>query len=213
MERAFIRGLKQVLSKKYRYRIIADRGFGNLRFLNLCKDNNFEFVIRINNNFRVKDSEGLIKNLQDFDHTNIRNLELYFCTWQQDVNIETCTNNDSTWFLIKSSKELNGKEIYEKRFKIEKLFQDSKSSGFNIEATKIKKYDRFKRMLYCCQLAHLLLTLLGNFINNKKNDNNNLKKNFYQNFENISAFLPSALEQCPISTINLWQYSPNEYLK
>ena len=165
MERAFINGLRQVLSKKFQYRIVADRGFGNRRFFNLCQDN----------------------------------------------NIETCTSNNSTWFLVKSSAELNGKEIYEKRFKIEKLFQDSKSSGFNIEANKIKKYDRFKRLLYCCHLSHLFLTLLGNYIDNKKN--NNLKKNFYQNFENISAFLPLALEQCPISTLNLWTYSLGEYLE
>ncbi len=62
--------------------------------------------------------------------------------------------------------ELNGKEIYEKRFKIEKLFQDNKSSGFNIEANKIKKYDRFKRMLSYTILTwkHLLANSQNNFI-------------------------------------------------
>jgi hypothetical protein len=211
MERAFINGLRQILSKKFQYRIIADRGFGNLRFINLCKNSNFGYVVRINKNLRVKDLENNQKNLKEFDQTNIKNLELHVNVWQQNVYIETCTSKGSTWFLVKSSPELNGKEIYEKRFKIEKLFQDSKSSGFNIEANKIKKYDRFKRLLYCCHLSHLFLTLLGNFINNKKNDN--LKKNFYPNFENISAFLPLALERCPISTLNLWTYSPNEYLE
>ena len=211
MERAFINGLRQVLSKKFQYRIVADRGFGNRRFFNLCQENNFEFVVRINSNLRVKDLENNQKNLQEFNKTNINNLELYVNAWDQNIIIETCTSNNSTWFLVKSSAELNGKEIYEKRFKIEKLFQDSKSSGFNIEANKIKKYDRFKRLLYCCHLSHLFLTLLGNYIDNKKN--NILKKNFYQNFENISAFLPLALEQCPISTLNLWTYSSNEYLE
>jgi hypothetical protein len=211
MERAFIKGLRQVLSKKFQYRIVADRGFGNQRFINLCQENNFGYVIRVNKNLRVKDSENNQKNLQEFDKTNLKNLELYVNIWDQNIIIETTTSHDSTWFLVKSSTELNGKEIYQKRFKIEKLFQDSKSSGFNIEENKIKKYDRFKRMLYCCHLSHLLLTLLGNFINNK--NNNNLKKNFYQNFENISVYLPSVFEQLPISTLNLWTSSPNKYFE
>ena len=156
------------MSKKFQYRIVANRGFGNQRFINLCQENNFEFVVRINSNFRVKDLENNQKNLQEFDKTNLKKLELYVNSWDQNIIIETCTNNDSTWFLVKSSAELNGKEIYEKRFKIEKLFQDSKSSGFNIEENKIKKYDRFKRMLYCCHLSHLFLTLLGSYIDNKK---------------------------------------------
>ena len=125
MERAFIKGLRQVLSKKFQYRIVADRGFGNQRFINLCQENNFGYVIRVNKNLRVKDSENNQKNLQEFDKTNLKNLELYVNIWDQNIIIETATSNDSTWFLVKSSMELNGKEIYEKRFKIEKLFQDN----------------------------------------------------------------------------------------
>ena len=126
------------MSKKFQYRIVADRGFGNRRFFNLCQKNIFEFVVRINSNLRVKDLENNQKNLQEFNKTNIKNLELYVNVWDQNIIIETCTSNNSTWFLVKSSAELNGKEIYQKRFKIEKLFQDSKSLGFNIEANKIK---------------------------------------------------------------------------
>ena len=58
MEKAFIKGLRHVLSKKFQYRIVADRGFGNRRFFNLCQENNFEFVVRINSNLRVKDLEN-----------------------------------------------------------------------------------------------------------------------------------------------------------
>jgi len=42
MELAFIKGLRHVLSKKYSYVIVADRGFGNDRFIKTCKDNGFE---------------------------------------------------------------------------------------------------------------------------------------------------------------------------
>lgn len=211
MENSFIKGLRQVLSKKYSYLIVADRGFGIQRFINLCKKNNFGYVIRMNSNLKVKDSQNNQKNLQQFDKTNIKNIDLHVNLWDQKINIETSTSKDSTWFLIKSSKELNGKEIYEKRFKIEKLFQDNKTSGFNIEKNKIKKYDRFRRMLYCCQISHLLLTLLGKLITSNKS-NENLKKNFSQKFENISVYLPQAIEQSPISILNLWSSLSTKYL-
>jgi hypothetical protein len=58
-------------------------------------------------------------------------------------------HSKSTWFLvssISSGKEFS--EFYKKCFSIEKCFQDEKSSGFDIEKTKIKKYDRFKRLYF-----------------------------------------------------------------
>ena len=56
---------------------------------------------------------------------------------------------------------------YKNRFKIEKCFQDLKSSGFDIENSKIRKYSNYKRLLAMCTVAHALLVLLGNFIVSK----------------------------------------------
>ncbi len=68
MEEAFIEGLRHVLSKQYRYVIVADPRFGNQRFANLCKENNFEYVLRIQSNRKIKvDEKKEIKTLQDFD--------------------------------------------------------------------------------------------------------------------------------------------------
>ena len=41
LESAFIKTLQHVLSKKYQYIIVGDRGFGTLRFIDLCMENNF----------------------------------------------------------------------------------------------------------------------------------------------------------------------------
>ncbi|MBU6140638.1 MAG: transposase [Proteobacteria bacterium] len=199
MEEAFIKGLRQVLSKKYRYVIVADRGFGNERFAKICEENNFEYVLRMNKNLSVKYEEKTEENLSEFDQTNHPNLNLYIKKWQKDCIFETTTDKDSTWFLLKSSADLNGKEIYEKRFKIEKLFQDSKSSGFDIENSKIKKYDRFKRIFYCSVLAHMFSVILGNFLESKTND---IKKNSALHTKTLSAFLLLDLERFPHSLIN-----------
>lgn len=47
LERAFLKELRHLLSKKYSYTIVADRGFGNDRFAQLCHENGFNFVLRI----------------------------------------------------------------------------------------------------------------------------------------------------------------------
>jgi len=62
---------------------------------------------------------------------------------------------------------LEAANIYAKRFKIEKCFQDLKSSGFNIERTKIRKYSNFKRLLAIIMVAHVLLVMLGYMIATK----------------------------------------------
>lgn len=62
MEASFLRGLRHVLSKKYEYVIVADRGFGNERFLELCEENGFEYLIRTTPNLKVsyKEEEGIM---------------------------------------------------------------------------------------------------------------------------------------------------------
>ena len=166
MEKAFINMLRQLLSKNYNYTIVADRGYGNLRFINLCEQNNFNYVIRINHNINFINKENKIQNLQDFVGKN-EEFEAKIKKWNKHFKITVKTENNKTWFLL-SNNQKNVIEIYKNRFKIEKLFQDQKSSGFDIENTKIKKYDRFKRLLYLISLSHSLITFLGNIINDKK---------------------------------------------
>ncbi len=63
MELAFIKGLKHLLPKKYQYVIVADRGFCTQRFLQLCLDHNFNFIIRAitNLNLNFKGLKTLFK--------------------------------------------------------------------------------------------------------------------------------------------------------
>ncbi|WP_341808143.1 hypothetical protein [Wolbachia endosymbiont (group E) of Neria commutata] len=84
------------------------------------------------------------------------------------------TEEKSTWSLLTNVKNGNPGEIYKKRFKIEKYFQDQKSSGFDIEKTKIRKYERFKRLLYLVGLSKMFAVFLGNFLLSK---NTGIKKN------------------------------------
>ena len=91
--------------------------------------------------------------------------------------------------LIKlySYKKLDLGNIYEKRFKIEKNYQDCKSGGYNLEGNKIRKYNRFKRLVYLVSISHGLTCFIGDMIESTKN---NLKKNFItQKSQNLSLIL------------------------
>jgi len=173
LEASFIRELRHLLSKKYNYTIVADRGFGNDRIAQLCVENNFDYVLRISDNLNIKkdDKDLKLQNLNGGDHS----FKAFATCWKKDVYFEVKTQYKSTWFLMKSKEQMKGAEIYEKRFGIEKCFQDMKSSGFNIEKSKIRKYDRFKRLCFVVCLAQLFAVIVGEYIQNQKHP---LKKRF-----------------------------------
>lgn len=165
MESAFIKGLKHALSKKYKYVIVADRGFANERFLSILENNGFDYIVRGEPNFNVKDGckKGIAKNV--CHESKIYDIEIE--NWKKKVVAYRCINEQGDWFLLSNIRGLSQEEMqkaYEERFKIEKCFQDLKSSGFNIEKSKIRKYTRYKKLLAMTMVAHTLLVLLGHVI-------------------------------------------------
>ncbi len=192
MEIAFIKALRHILSDKYQYILVADRGFGNDRFIKYCTDNGFDVMIRIEPNMLVEVNE--VKNSDGDEDSNskgggnnkgimtdvLKQDGVYNChikSWQKNFIIVRHSKEDKTWYLLTNiSVEASAQAaiIYAKRFKIEKLFQNLKSSGFDIEKSKIKKYDRFKRIVFLSCFAHSITVLLGKFINEKLPD---IKKN------------------------------------
>jgi hypothetical protein len=163
MELAFFNELKHLLPKKYTYTIVADRGFGNIRTIETCQKCGFTFVLRINPDLWIEMEDGTRHKLSEFQGKN-QFFRARIMTWDKTFNFEVRTKNDSTWYLITNIEEPGVATQYELRFKIEKLFQDLKSYGFDIEQLKIKKYDRMKRIFYLASLSHALLTFFGCFI-------------------------------------------------
>jgi hypothetical protein len=176
MESSFFKGLKHILSKKYTYTIVADRGFGNLRTINMLEELGFTYVLRINEDLRILTHNEISINLKEYDGKNAR-VNGHVIKWDKDINFEIKTKNNSTWYIATNlEKQRDTAEIYEKRFKIEKMFQDIKSEGYDIESTRIRKYDRMKRMLYLVLLSHALSVFLGWFVKH-------CKKNFTNHWE------------------------------
>jgi transposase len=107
--------------------------------------------------------DGTRVNLKDFSGQNAR-FKAKVIAWEEELEFEVKTANGNTWYLVTNLEDREITEKYEFRFKIEKLFQDLKSSGYSIEDTRIRKYDRAKRLLYIACLSHALLVILGAFI-------------------------------------------------
>ena len=57
-----------------------------------------------------------------------------------------------------------------------------KTSGYNIESVKIKKYDRMKKLFFLVGMAHALTTFLGHFAKY-------VKKNFANHWDVAKVFL------------------------
>ncbi len=200
MEEAFIKGLRHILPKKYRYVVVADRGFGNNRFISLCTSNNFKYVIRLQTDLNVQ-HKNKIRKLSSIRKNNTDLRKLYVQAWKKNVRVVVRKKNKAFWWLVTDLDRLtidSIASIYAERFKIEKCFQDQKSSGFDIENSKIRKYDRFKRLLFCVCLAQLFFVFLGDAIHNSKH---NIKKNFPLHIELILASFRSDAELVPHSSL------------
>jgi hypothetical protein len=181
MESSFFKGLRHLLCKKYTYTIVADRGFGNLRIINILETLGFTYVLRVNEDLKIE--EGAKKsNLKLYKGKNAF-INSHVKVWNKNVKFEIKTKNNSTWYIATNLDIPGVSEIYEKRFKIEKLFQDIKSGGYDIEKTRIRKYDRMKRMLYLVLFAHALSVFLGWFVKH-------CKKNYTNHWEIATAFIP-----------------------
>jgi hypothetical protein len=185
METAFIKGLYHCLSKKYQYVIVADRGFGNGRFITSCEQNNFHSIIRLQGDLLIEN--GKTMKLHDVKHSTIlRNV--FVPAWNRTVTIIVRRKGEAIWYLYSDMNNIDRNEIvreYARRFKIEKLFQDGKSSGFNIEKTKIRKYDKLKRLLFCMCTAQALMLFVGDIL---KHNHHAVKKTFPHTMLLISAF-------------------------
>ena len=188
MEEAFFKALKHILPKEYEYIIVADRGFGHERIINILENLGFKYVLRLSENLNVKENLETF-NLKDLPKKTKKMYNIEVVSWGLKLNIMKCVKGNDYWFLVSN---LDGdlkktRHIYEKRFSIEKMFKNTKSGGFDIEKLLIKKYDRFKKILFLSCIAYAIMIFAGLYINDKKHS---LKKDFSLHLNLLLAFSP-----------------------
>ena len=139
--------------------------------------------MRINENLKIQKGNSQ-ENLKKYMGKNT-DFDAYNISADKKYHFEIQTKNGSRWFLMMPIKSSKGACKYQKRFSIEKCFQDQKSSGFNIESSKIRKCSRFKRLYFSMCLAQLFATMIGEYV---ENQNHPLKKTFPILEKAISVF-------------------------
>lgn len=196
MEEAFIKALEHLLSNKYKFVIVADRGFGNQRFVNLCEDHGFDFIVRTKDNLKVLENEfSKVKKIKDLPQESYDFAQAIIVAWNKQIRLIKASSKvagksgkDNIWHIVTSLDKATFSSItkqYGYRFKCEKMFQDQKSSGFKIENSKIEKYDRFKKLLYLVSLTQMLMMFIGDYIDDNVDE---IKKKFQLHIALISAF-------------------------
>jgi hypothetical protein len=168
MEAAFLKALRHILSKKYNYIIVADRGFATRRFIEELEINNFQYLIRANSNLKIKQGDR-VEIMQDISLSD-GSYDIKIMAWEKEVRLYKTSNHKGSWYILSNIPNIKYKKAideYKNRFKIEKLFQDLKSGGFDIEKSKIGKYSNYKRLLAMTMVAHSLMVIMGNLISVK----------------------------------------------
>lgn len=198
MEQAFFLRLRHLLPKKYKYVIVADRGFGNYRIMKILDKLGFDFLIRVKENLKMKleideiDLSKIPKNERKYIDIKIKSdpdskLRNLVASFSKDKNLK------HGWFLVTNltfEKLQNITQVYKNRFQIEKTFQDQKSSGFNMEKTKISIYSRFKKLLFCAYISQVLLLFLGEYIDENVDT---IKKKFQTVYEKYLSYFSLAV--------------------
>jgi hypothetical protein len=164
-EGAFFKALRHMLSKKYQYVVVGDRGFSHKRIIDLCRENDFRFIFRMNDNFNYT-IDGIDDNLSNISGNKLLD-KCFIPAFDRELTVVCRENNEGRWLLVTDMAEWTETEIgahYAGRFPIEHMFRQEKSAGFDIERTKIKKYDRFKRLHFIGFMAQAIMEMLGGFI-------------------------------------------------
>lgn len=152
--------------------MVADRGFGNQRWLGAVVRQGFHFVQRLSCVF-FADTEHYIGNLRDLDlrrGKRVRDWGHGTLGEDQAIHGRLVTAYDKKakepWYLVTDLDEAPVNNIvntYRRRWWIETLFRDKKNRdwGLGLSTVHLKDYRRYERLFYIVALAFIFLSAHG----------------------------------------------------
>jgi hypothetical protein len=160
LERGMCALVTSLLPRATRPLLLADTGFGRTEFIRRLRKHRFAFVVRLRAD-TVVHYRGRTVPLAHFDTIKGAPIILSNVQYRQKkpvtVHIVISRLGDSVWYLGTSFS--NAKQAvawYKKRFWIEEMFRDLKST-LGLRKAHLKDEDRLTRLL----LAYLILSLIG----------------------------------------------------
>lgn len=152
---------------------LADRWFPNVEVLEHINSLNCTYVFRTKKEHKIRyydkrEKHYIWKSLGDFEHKKyvsktFENIDYTFSNPIKTNIILVRTNGtDDPWILVTNGNVNKAVKHYSYRFgAIEFHFKNTKSNGFNLEKTKIKKLSAFTGISLIVNIATLFLTILG----------------------------------------------------
>lgn len=167
-----LKELERICDNRSEVIIVADRGFGNKRWLAEVRALGFHFVQRLSSVFHV-DTERYIGALGEMDlrkKAKARNWGRGTIGEDQVIKGMLITTYDpkakEPWYLITDLDDIAAEDvvkIYRQRWWIETTFRDGKNRawGLGLDVVNLKNYKRYERLFYIVALAFIFLSAHG----------------------------------------------------
>lgn len=142
--------------------LLGDGEFDGQRLRAKCKEQKWEFVLRTSADRKV-DCGGEIANLGDLYPLKGSDIVFVEDAVQGDNAILWCGKGYEKPIPLLTNMDLGEMacQYYKKRFKIELLFKQLKSAGFNIHKSKIQGEERVRNLIIVIALAFIFTFCIG----------------------------------------------------
>jgi hypothetical protein len=170
-EWSFFERLAALIPKRVRVVIVADRGFGNAKLMDLLgRELHFGYVLRVKDDSWVSTGEwqGMLRDLR---LVRDRIQEWQRVSYRKEKSIQTRLVSRWTtvrgvpahWHLVTNLPDPADQIVawYEKRMWAEEMHRDQKTGFFRLHKTTLQDEDRRSRLFLAIALATLLLTFAG----------------------------------------------------
>jgi hypothetical protein len=166
--------LRDMIPRKTKVVILADRGFGRTALATFCQQQGLGYLIRIQPSVTVR-LHGFFGKLLDYPVYKGIAKVLRRVSYRSDGAVTQSVvvhwkrklpaRRDECWFLMtdQPGTAIQLCRVYGQRMTIEQLFRDDKSkrNGWSLRDTQITKPDRLDRLLLILAIAYLLLCGIG----------------------------------------------------
>lgn len=149
---------------------LADREFVGESWFHKLKEMNIPFLIRVRNNFIIRKKYKFQKIQSLFKKLPLNTQKIYRCKklvlgvplYVSGLKLRNKHNKIEYCIIASNEDQVDPLGIYQKRWQIENMFKNLKTSGFNFEETHVTKHDRLSNLLSLLSIGYIWITKVAN---------------------------------------------------
>ncbi len=149
---------------------LADREFVGEDWFRKLKELNIPFLIRVRSNFKIRKNYKFQKIQNLFRRSPLNSHKIYRCKklvlgvplYVSGIKLRNKQNKIEYCIIVSNENQANPIETYQRRWQIENMFKNLKTSGFNFEATHVTKHERLSNLLSLLSIGYIWITKVAN---------------------------------------------------